>query len=303
MNGRMSGDVLSIGPGIDRMDVGLYGTTATFTFTAYDDFKVDEAIINGHVTCTNTIVIRGRQLLKMQSLTINRYGTLELDGNAQSGKTWTGYSVISTHNVYINGDGLKGGRLLNHQVNTTDGWDGLQVNASGKIEFEPQSTFYLNLAEMNGQFESYTPITMMGFFTTTDKMHYKMGSQATTKFDSLSSHPLGPWAGESYILADLLVTESQSTFYAGNTKFDVRDVSIDGTLHMQPTSEVKIMTFNISGLVNATTPIVLRTYYIYMSAGTYVFLVALNEEITSFSPKIKCTIQKRAHFVNIRQKS
>lgn len=257
VNGYLSARLLSTDPGVDKVVVGGAGN---FLFTPYDKFLVHEMEIFGMFKSYTPVIFRGQRLKKVETLTIGETGSVILDNNAQSNKTWSGISELPFHYVYIHGL-LKGGKILNRYENETDdGWNYMYLhNGSSTFEFETEHPFLIETADINGTFTSYKTIAMRPQ-TNIKGLTISIGWAGHVTFDSDSSHPIGPFASNSSVYADHLITDTGSFFEAGDTHFDIHNVEISGTMTTQPTSDIRIRHFTVTstGKVNITTSVTLE---------------------------------------------
>lgn len=254
INGYLEAGLLSTDPGNRLISVGNEGT---FLLTAQESMYVHELEVFGQMDVFNPVIFRGEDIEKMEKLTIGESGSLTLDYNAQSSKTWTGVSEIPLHYAYISGQ-FKAGNMINHYNNTeNEGWNYMYLhNGSSTLEFETADPFYIDTADINGTFTSYKPIAIRAF-TPDNPLNIFIGWAGHVTFDSQASHPIGPFTSNSSIYGVRWVTDESSNFQAGNTHFVLDHLEIGGTLTARPEStvQVKNLVVTSSGDVNITTPV------------------------------------------------
>lgn len=250
VNGILDAKYLDVLPGFDVVSVGHSGS---FTINPDSDFIADEIYIDGTMISLSPITMTGKTRVNVDNLNIGIAGELHLDSLVQHNKSWTGTSALGIHRVTTSGL-FKGGRLR-IRVQDTNGWDHLMVENSGVFEFEPEDEFRCNYLEIFGTFESYLPITVRSL-PSASRATIFVGTGGSVIFDSLATHPLGPWTNSSHIDAQMLKMETLSEFSCGDTELFIEQADINGTFTADTSSIVLIDRFNISetGIVNFTRP-------------------------------------------------
>ncbi|KAH3816386.1 hypothetical protein DPMN_117902 [Dreissena polymorpha] len=249
---------ISIGKGIDKISVNLYGS---WVFTPCGDYKVDELYCNGTMTSTKPLTLIGYSIDKLRSLHLEYGGKITLDSLAQSSKAWTGVSVIGVHEFKLYGD-IMAGKLTNY-VGDYAGWDRLDINVNGSFYFLPNGPFIIDYLYVNGYFEAYGKVNMTSIKTL---LSVHIDTKGTVKFDSLLS---SNWVSESAVTAVSIDMESQSQWISGNTVWDVTTFKVSGRLYCHPYNESKIvyLTVESGGLVEYTRPNTLKGFTCTVESG------------------------------------
>ena len=243
IDGVFSADDLDIGvAGIESFSVNGNGD---FTFTPCGDFKIHELYVNGTMTSSIPLTLKGTSIERAHDFTIDTHGTVKFDNDVLSTKTWTGTSRLGIHNVEVYGI-FHAGRMEN-RIAVNGSWDSLSVAKGGKFYFEPDGPFILDYMSVNGDFRAYTPIDIFTMRPEKDLI-ISVGSTGAVRFDSLIS---SGWTNLSTVTAQTLQTSSSSYFSAGDTKFDLQSLSIGGSFYAYPSQVINAAYFEVTNTGSA----------------------------------------------------
>lgn len=229
-----AGDI-DIDTGIDAISVGRYGT---WNFGPCATFHVHELYTNGTITSKYPLTLEGQGLDKVHEIYIEYGGTITLDSLSQSSKNWAGTSTVGVHDFQMYGKFYAG--LLQNVVAGDEGWDKLDIYKNGTFYFEPAGPFIIDYLYTNGRFESYTSLNMTSVDT---DLIIHVDTKGYVKFDSLVS---SDWTDESVVKAAQIQTETGSYWQSGNTKWEVTEAIIGGTLYSYPSSEAQFVYFTVT---------------------------------------------------------
>ena len=237
INGIFSAKTLDIGDGIDSLYVDDHGN---FIFTPCNEYRIHEIYVNGSVTCTTPITLKGTNLEKVHDFIIDPHGVVKFDNDVLSTKSWSGSSQIGIHNIEVSGT-FHAGKMIN-RIAENGGWDRLSVLKGGAFYFEPDDDFIIDYATLNGVFQAYKAINVLTKRPEQDLIVH-IGSTGNVKFDSLITTG---WTNLSNITAQTLETWTSSYFSAGNTKFDLKSMKIGGTLLAYPSEDISASYFEVT---------------------------------------------------------
>ena len=220
---------VNTGSGFDSFIVGSLGD---FNFTPDGDFICDRIMVDGKFNSMTNIIMHGRIKENIQRFDISSAGRLTLDSMNQNNSMFTSTSVVAAQIVKIDGTFLPGQLHIPH-VGNQGGWDSLEIGAQGRMQFQPDGDFWCNYIKVNGMLESYTHITVQGHSA---KLQVIIGSGGSILFDSNSSHPLGPWSGQSSVSASTLNIATSSVMKAGYISLTGDDIDVNGNLTFEASS-------------------------------------------------------------------
>lgn len=224
---------LDIDTGIDDVTVNMYGT---WTFNPCSTYQIHKIYANGTITSAGPITLIGNGLDKVHEFYIEYGGTVTLDAEVQSSKAWTDSSIVAVHDFKIYG-AFKAGRMKNFVTSgsSVEGWDKLEMLVNGTFYFQPEGDFLIDYMYINGLFEAYDTINMTGGDA---DLIIHVGPKGRMKFDSLVT---SAWSDESAVTASEIQTEYGSSWQSGNTKWNVQEALLAGTLYSYPSSDVIIV--------------------------------------------------------------
>lgn len=242
INGTLSAKNLDIGEGTDELNVDDRGV---FTFTPCADFRIHEIYVNGTIASSTPLTLKGTSLEKVHEITIDTHGTIKLDNDVLSTKSWTGTSKIGIHSIQISGT-FDAGRLEN-RIAEDGAWDSLSIARGGSFNFEPDGDFLIDDMSVDGNFRAYKNINILTKRPEQDlTMH--IGPNGDVRFDSLIT---SGWTELSTLTAYQLDTYTGSYFSAGDTKFDLKRMIIGGTLKAYPSEDISATYFEVTGTGSA----------------------------------------------------
>ena len=247
---------VSFGTGIDSLAVGEFGQ---FIARVKNDVLVDQVTVDGAMNVTGNWTLRGQSRDGVEELVIGSTGRVVIDSNSQSLANWSGMSIIMVHSTVIDGEFL-GGLLSNVQVDGTTTCDYWFVNVTGRAEFESADPFLCKNIDIDGNLLVYNSLTLKAPESSTTALTMIIGEQASVQFDSKSTHPHGPWNGESNITGVKFESKEGSTVQLGNVKVVVTDVMIDGELTCDAVDPIEVDYFavGVNGHVETASPIVTK---------------------------------------------
>lgn len=219
---------IDIAEGIDDVTVNMYGS---WTFGPCAAFHMLDLYTNGTITSKYPLTLAGFGQNKVREIYIEYGGSVTLDSLVQSSKEWSGTSIFGVHDFKMYGKFLAGN--LNNVV-ANEGWDQLDIFVNGTFYFQPSGDFILENLYVNGRFESYSTISMMGG---DQYLVVRLGSSGYMKFDSLIS---SDWTESSSVIAELIETEYGSYWQSGITNWNVTQATFSGQLYSKPNSVVAI---------------------------------------------------------------
>ena len=244
IDGHLTVRTFDIGDGVEDLNIG---TSGVVYFTPCREFKIHEIYIDGKMTSTLPVILKGTSLEKVHSFTIDSHGVVKLDNDVLSSKLWSGSSQLGIHSMEVSGI-FHIGRMVN-RIAENGAWDSLRILAGGEFYFEPDDDFIIDYASLNGIFRAYKPILIHTNRPEQDLAIY-VGSRGDIRLDSLLT---SGWQGLSNITANILQTETSSYVSAGNTKFYITEkMVIGGTLHAYPSKDIFAPYFEVTstGLVD-----------------------------------------------------
>ena len=244
IDGHLTVRTFDIGDGVEDLNIG---TSGVVYFTPCREFKIHEIYIDGKMTSTLPVILKGTSLEKVHSFTIDSHGVVKLDNDVLSSKLWSGSSQLGIHSMEVSGI-FHVGRMIN-RIAENGAWDSLRILAGGEFYFEPDDDFVIDYASLNGIFRAYKPILIHTNRPEQDLAIY-VGSAGDIRLDSLIT---SGWQGLSNITANILQTETSSYVSAGNTKFYITEkMVIGGTLHAYPSKDIFAPYFEVTstGLVD-----------------------------------------------------
>ena len=242
IDGVFEADTLEIGDGFETLTINSDGE---FTFTPCNDFSIHDIYVNGTMTSTIPLTLKGTNIEKVHDLTIDTNGIVNLDNDVLSSKAWTGTSRLGIHNVEVYGT-FHAGRMAN-KINSSGSWDSLSVLQGGTFNFEPDGDFVLDYMTVTGDFRSYAAINILTNRPEEDLIIH-VGSTGDVRLDSLIS---SNWYNLSSITAQTLQTDSSSYFSAGDTRFDLHTLDIGGTFKAYPSQDIKATSFEVQSTGSA----------------------------------------------------
>ena len=244
IDGHLTVRTFDIGDGVEDLNIG---TSGVVYFTPCREFKIHEIYIDGKMTSTLPVILKGTSLEKVHSFTIDSHGVVKLDNDVLSSKLWSGSSQLGIHSMEVSGI-FHVGRMVN-RIAENGAWDSLRILAGGEFYFEPDDDFIIDYASLNGIFRAYKPILIHTNRLEQDLAIY-VGSAGDIRLDSLIT---SGWQGLSNITANILQTETSSYVSAGNAKFYITEkMVIGGTLHAYPSKDIFAPYFEVTstGLVD-----------------------------------------------------
>ena len=247
VDGVFSAKTLDIANGMDSLHIGNRGS---FSFTLRSDLRVNTVQVSGSMTSTTPITLRGNKLEKTDKFTIGSQGVVKFDNDVLSNKSWSGSSQLGIRIMEVSGT-FHAGRMIN-RVAKNSGWDSLSVLTGGAFYFEPEYDFIVDYVSLNGNFRAYKPINILTKRSEQD-LRINVGSTGNVRFDSLVT---SGWTGVSNVTAYTLQTSTSSYFNTGDTKFDLKQMTIHGTLDAFPSVDISALNFEVSttGVVNFDSP-------------------------------------------------
>jgi len=165
-----------------------------------------------------------------------------LDATRQSSKSWTGVSNVLFTNVDVSGV-LHAGEMKVIAENSTSGWNILTIRAGGTMDFRSKDIFICNDFEIYGTLTIYNTVFLTG--ETAKSMNLVLGVNSRLKLDAESTHPSSDFTYNSKISASKIQTDLYSVFDAGDTEFEVKTMTITGTLRSKPTQHLEVMYLTI----------------------------------------------------------
>ena len=237
IDGTFTADNLSVGAGIESLSVKSNGV---FTFTPCGDFPIHELYVNGTMTSSIPLALKGTNIEKCHDFTIDTHGTVTLDNDVQSTKAWTGTSQLGVHNVEVYGN-FYAGRMEN-RIASNGSWDSLYVENGAKFYFEPDGPFILDYMVVSGDFRAYGPIDIYTMRPEKDLIIY-VTLMGAVRFDALVS---SGWTSLSSVTAKTLQTSKNSYFSAGDTQLDVQNLTIGGSFYAYPSRNIKAAAFTVT---------------------------------------------------------
>ena len=244
IDGTFIADNLSIGAGIESFSVNGNGN-GVFTFTPCDDFPIHELFVNGTMTSSIPLTLKGTNIERSHDFTIDTHGTVTLDNEVQSTKAWTGTSQFGVHNVEVYGN-FYAGRMEN-RIASNGSWDSLSVANGARFYFEPDGPFILDYMSVSGDLRAYGPIDIYTMRPEEDLIIY-VTSTGAVRFDSLVA---SGWTSLSFVTAQTLQTSTSSYFSAGDTQFDIQILTIGGSFYAYPSRTIKAAAFTVTSTGSA----------------------------------------------------
>ena len=235
LNGLFDSGQLDIDVGFDSVTLNQYGN---WTFTPCGTYHIYEIRTNGTIASTTPLVLKGKGKDKVHQITVEKNGVISLDSESQTG-VWSGFSEVGVHVFDIYGHFYPG--ELKPRVIMDGSWDTLNIHAGGHFYFQPHEHFYVDNVYVDGKFVSYAPLNVSSFDTS---LIFHIASNGRVIFDSMVSDD---WTGQSSMIAYLLQMDSGSYFQSGDTIWDIRTATIGGSLYMYPSTDVKMIYFEITG--------------------------------------------------------
>ena len=237
IGGTFTADSLSIGAGIESFSVNDDGV---FTFTPCGDFPIHELYVNGTMTSSKPLTLKGTNIERTHDFTIHTHGTVTLDNDVQSTKAWTGSSQLGVHNVEVYGN-FYAGRMEN-RIASNGSWDGLSVGNGAKFYFEPDGPFILDYLVVSGDFRAYGPIDIYTMRPEKDLIIY-VTSTGAVRFDAFVS---SGWTSLSSVTAKTLLTSKNSHFSTGDVQLDLQSLTIGGSFYAYPSRNIKAAAFTVT---------------------------------------------------------
>ena len=237
IDGAFSADTLDIGAGIESFTINGEGS---FTFTPCNDYSIHELYVNGTMTSSIPLTLKGTNIEKTHDFTIDTHGVVKFDNNVLSSKAWTDTSNLGIHNVEVYGT-FHAGRMAN-RIATDGSWDSLTVAQGGKLYFEPDGPFILDYVSLNGIFQAYSTIDIYTRRPEEDLIIY-VGSSGNVKFDSLIS---SGWTNMSTVTAKTFQTSTSSYLSVGDTQLDLQSLVIGGSFYAYPSQDISAGYFEVT---------------------------------------------------------
>jgi hypothetical protein len=228
---------LDIDNGMDDVTVNKDGT---WTFNACNTFQIHTIYTNGTITSAGPLSLIGNGLDKVHEFYIEYGGKVTFDAEVQSSRDWTDVSLVGVHDFKVYG-AFKAGWMKNYVTSgsTEEGWDKLEILVNGTFYFKPEGNFLIDYMYVNGHFEAYDTVNMTG---TDADLIIHMGPKGKMKFDSLVT---SDWSEESAVTASQIQMDVGSYWQTGNTKWNVQEALIAGSLYSYPSSDVIIVFFTV----------------------------------------------------------
>ena len=225
------------------------GELGAMEYTPVDDLVCDEITINGTMAIRKNVIIRGRKLQNLRFLHLGSGAMLVLDQGQQLQRNWTGVSVIGSHQLTIGGHFLAG-LLALYKTADGSGMDFFLMTSTGHMEFEPHEKFLIDHINIQGHFESYTPLELAAM-DQTQGLFFLIKSGGEVILDSSSEHPHGPWTGYSSLTSGHNLTiEEGGDMHCGLLNISFENIIVAGYMGFDPGEvpvPVKYLHVNSSG--------------------------------------------------------
>ena len=240
VDGTFTADTLDIGAGLESLSIN-----GTFLFTPCGDYSIHELWVNGTMTSSLPLTLKGTNVERTHDFTITAHGIVKFDNNVLTSKEWTGTSELGIHNMEVSGE-FHAGRMAN-RIAPDGGWDSLSVGQAGKLYFEPDGPFILDYMSVNGIFQAYSTIDIYTMRPEADLI-IDVGSNANVRFDSLIS---SGWTNLSSVTAETFQTSSSSYVSVGDARLDIANLIIGGSFHAYPSQLISAYYFEVTGTGSA----------------------------------------------------
>ena len=242
IDGDFSADTLDIGAGIESLSIN---GTGSFSFTPCNDYSIHELYVNGTMTSSIPLTLKGTNVERTHDFTIDTNGVVKFDNNVLTSKEWTGTSNLGIHNVEVYGE-FHAGRMAN-RIAADGSWDSLSVAQGGKFYFEPDGPFILDYMSVNGIFQAYGTIDIYTMRAEADLI-ISVGSNGNVRFDSLIS---SGWTNLSSVTAETLQTSTSSYVSVGNTRVDIQNLIVGGSFYAYPSQDISAYYFEVTSTGSA----------------------------------------------------
>ena len=242
IDGDFSADTLDIGAGIESLSIN---GTGSFSFTPCNDYSIHELYVNGTMTSSIPLTLKGTNVERTHDFTIDTNGVVKFDNNVLTSKEWTGTSNLGIHNVEVYGE-FHAGRMAN-RIAADGSWDSLSVAQGGKFYFEPSGPFILDYMSVNGIFQAYGTIDIYTMRAEADLI-ISVGSNGNVRFDSLIS---SGWTNLSSVTAETFQTSTSSYVSVGDTRLDIQNLIVGGSFYAYPSQDISAYYFEVTSTGSA----------------------------------------------------
>ena len=259
VDGSFEAGNLSIGEGIDEIDIGKSGD---WVFDPCGTYHAHEINVDGKLTSRSPIHLEGKDIEMVHVMTVGADGTVTFDSVSGNQRPWSGVSQVALHSLKVSGKFYPG--KLKPRVIPGGQWDSLEIYEGGTVLLEIEDDFIIDNVYVNGIFTCLNTINM---YAKDDDLILLIDSKGTITFDSLVK---SSWTSQSKLSASKFIMNEGSQFQSGDTNWTVARADIAGRLYSQPTAEMTMVFcfVNSTGHVDFSCPVtIIGVTFIIHSGG------------------------------------